>query len=598
MADDGKAFQSGGWRIGVADSSRADARILTQSPVAVPRRRIRSRLFAGLRSGIGRAILFANLAMFALVALGLLLLSETRNELVRARLASLEAQGELIRAQLAVQASENIADPRLNEAKARDVLLALQIPSPTRVRIHSITGIEIADSFLLNDIVDRQSVSNRAPGQGILAPFAKGLRSVREQIREWSMRRAGIEVIASLDSEWRRALAGEIMRGERAGDKGERIASVSMPIAPVAAIIGTVTLESADIDRIIAKERAAVLPYIAGAALLLAGLSILLAYLVAVPILSLAKAAEAVASGAHKALRIDRALRRKDEIGDLASSLQAMIEALQRRSEEYAREAVNNAHELKNPANAIGLAADRLAVIQDDILKQAEIGNIRDSVRRLLRIIEGVTNLARYVDQSGTAPRAPTRIFDLLAANAEIIWGPDGESRGVRINLESEPGLESATVLSWNAATDMPALRHVFHNIVDNALSFSPPESTITIRLARSQIAAGRSAGRKPGPETSALVVTVDDQGPGIHPADLENIFKRFQSDRPSSTSTAIGRQNMNSGIGLDIARTIVNGHGGKITAENRVNSEGQIIGARFVVVLPENVKDAGSSFL
>lgn len=596
MADDGKIFPPApGKTVGQEPSQPETA---TAAPTeGTPRRRIRSRLFAGLRSRIGHAILFTNLGVFIIVTLGLLVLSETRNELVRARLDSLEAQGELIRAQLAEQATENTAAPRLNEIRARDVLLAVHLPPPTRVRIHSISGAEIADSFLLNDVIDRRSVSNRPTGGGLLAIAVLRFRSLREQVREWGMRRAGIPVIESLDSAWQNALAGETVRGERSGDRGERIASVSLPIAPVATVIGAVTLESADIDRIIAAERATAITYIAAAAVLLIVLSLVLANLVAVPVLNLAHAAEAVESGVHKALRIETALRRKDEIGDLAHSLKAMTDALQRRSEEYAREAVNNAHELKNPANAIGLAADRLARSEDPALKQAELGNIRDSVRRLLKIIEGVTNLARYADQSSAAPRAPVPVFELLAANAAVIWGPDGESRGVRVSLLSEPGLETANVLSWNAATDMPALRHVFHNVVDNALSFSPAGSTITIRLVRGRIATPRLPGRKPPPDLAALIITVEDEGPGIHPGALETIFNRFQSDRPSSTSGEIGRQNMNSGIGLDIARTIVNGHNGRITAENRTDAAGNILGARFIVVLPEHVSGTKQAF-
>jgi two-component system sensor histidine kinase ChvG len=79
------------------------------------------------------------------------------------------------------------------------------------------------------------------------------------------------------------------------------------------------------------------------------------------------------------------------------------------------------------------------------------------------------------------------------------------------------------------------------------------------------------------------VIGTVSDSGPGIPPENLETIFQRFYTSRPKGA--AFGG---NSGLGLSIARQIVEAHGGTLRAGNRLSPEGQVIGAMFVLVLPE----------
>jgi two-component system sensor histidine kinase ChvG len=106
----------------------------------------------------------------------------------------------------------------------------------------------------------------------------------------------------------------------------------------------------------------------------------------------------------------------------------------------------------------------------------------------------------------------------------------------------------------------------VFRNLIDNAVSFSPDGGVITVGAATHHAFAR---------------VTIEDEGPGIPPENLESIFERFYTERPGES---FGR---NSGLGLSIARQITQNAGGRIWAENRLDDSGARLGARFIVELP-----------
>ena len=114
-------------------------------------------------------------------------------------------------------------------------------------------------------------------------------------------------------------------------------------------------------------------------------------------------------------------------------------------------------------------------------------------------------------------------------------------------------------------------LGQVLRNLVDNARSFSPPDAHVRVRLAR---------------QDDKVILTVDDDGPGIPEHALERVFERFYTDRPEQ---GFGQ---NSGLGLSISQQIVQVHRGSITAQNRLGPAGAdgtrpVLGARFVVTLP-----------
>src|SRR5262249_33697609 len=115
-------------------------------------------------------------------------------------------------------------------------------------------------------------------------------------------------------------------------------------------------------------------------------------------------------------------------------------------------------------------------------------------------------------------------------------------------------------------------LGQVVDNLIANARSFSPPTGSVRVTCRRVK---------------DEIEIVVDDDGPGIRPDAYERIFERFYTDRPHQ---GFGQ---NSGLGLSISKQIVEAHGGKIWAENRIGVAGssgeepKVLGARFVVRLP-----------
>ena len=109
-------------------------------------------------------------------------------------------------------------------------------------------------------------------------------------------------------------------------------------------------------------------------------------------------------------------------------------------------------------------------------------------------------------------------------------------------------------------------LFQVLQNLLSNAASFSASSDEILITVCR---------------DHNEILLKFEDRGGGIEPARLEDIFERFYSERRDPSDTGV-----HSGLGLSISRQIIEGHGGKIWAENITDQQGVRIGARFTIRL------------
>jgi len=513
----------------------------------------RRKLIPGSR--LGGLIIALNLLGLAILIGGALVLNEMRRGLVNAQIDSLTTQGEFIANVIDRAATMGEPVPQLEVDRAAQTLQLLFIPRSQRARLFDSDGQELADSYTVSDRVEKRLLP---PARKHGTPAPQDQNGPSRLAKEEAARKA-------LQQEVARALKGKPVAGMRLGANGDRVVSVSIPLRHVEAVLGVLTLESGDVDEIIAAERRALLPFIIMAIAVSLASSFLLNQLIAQPVLRLARAADQVRLSRARAIILPDLADRDDELGDLTRSLQSMTSALTSRMDAIERFAADVAHEIRNPLTSIRSAAETLDIVSEPAPRAKLMGILKQDVGRLDRLITDISNASRLdAELSRDAPRLidlPRLLSDLSALYSQSAT-PD-EASVVMLDAEA---LESLTI----SGREGP-LSQVFRNLIDNARSFTRQAGN-----AERQV---RIEMRKVGSEARIII---DDDGPGIPPENLETVFERFYTSRPRGALFG-----GNSGLGLSIARQIVEAHSGHIWAENRVNNEGQILGARFSISLP-----------
>jgi signal transduction histidine kinase len=314
-------------------------------------------------------------------------------------------------------------------------------------------------------------------------------------------------------------------------------------VAAVAVTVGVVTL----------GERLGLSPLITGlaAALLALGVVQVLAHGMTSPLRQMVTAARAMAHGDYSR-RITSTSR--DEVGELARAFNTMASELEA-VDRMRRDLVANAsHELRTP---IGALRARLENLVDGVepMDVAALDEMLRQVERLGALVEQLLDLSKL--ESGTAPleRRSVAARALLERVAADWREPAGERDVLLLTSTAPPDLR--------LRVDEQRLGQVLSNLVSNAVRHSPDGGRIQVDVsARPQ----------------HLRIAVTDQGPGIAPEEVERVFERFyRSDRARSADRG------GAGLGLAIARWIVELHGGTIHAEQAEPS-----GCRMIVELPE----------
>ncbi|MEY4248593.1 MAG: hypothetical protein RJA87_226 [Pseudomonadota bacterium] len=513
----------------------------------------RRKLIPGSR--LGGLIIALNLLGLAILIGGALVLNEMRRGLVNAQIDSLTTQGEFIANVIDRAATMGEPVPQLEVDRAAQTLQLLFIPRSQRARLFDAEGQELADSYTVSDRVEKRLLPP-ARKRGTPAPQAQNDPS--RPAKEEAARKA-------LQQEVALALKGKPIAGMRLGANGDRVVSVSIPLRHVEAVLGVLTLESGDVDEIIAAERRALLPFVIMAIAVSLASSFLLNRLIAQPVLRLARAADRVRLSRARAIILPDLADREDELGDLTRSLQSMTSALTSRMDAIERFAADVAHEIRNPLTSIRSAVETLDIVSESAPRAKLMGILKQDVGRLDRLITDISNASRLdAELSRDAPRPidlPRLLSDLSA-----LYGESAKPGDPKVVMVEAEGLESLTI----SGREGP-LSQVFRNLIDNARSFTRKTDDGERQV--------RIETRKVGSEAR---VTIEDDGPGIPPENLETIFERFYTSRPRGALFG-----GNSGLGLSIARQIVEAHSGHIWAENRMDDEGQILGARFSVSLP-----------
>jgi two-component system sensor histidine kinase ChvG len=364
------------------------------------------------------------------------------------------------------------------------------------------------------------------------------------------------------------ALQGQPANVVRVDDRDRAIVSVAVPVQRFRAVRGVVLLstQAGDIDQRLGAERWKLVKTGLIAAAVMVLLSVLLASTIAGPVRRLSDAAEQVRRRITGRVDIPDFTRRRDEIGHLSGALRDMTNALYSRIAAIESFAADVAHELKNPLTSLRSAVETWPLAKTDESRGRLLAVIEHDVRRLDRLISDISDASRLDAEMQRQEAAPLDLARLLKTVTTVANEVRRENN-VRVTLAFEGGGANGFVVPGHDSR----LGQVINNLIDNARSFSPPGGTVrvTCRHLRNEVE-----------------VVVDDDGPGINPDAMQKIFERFYTDRPHQ---GFGQ---NSGLGLSISLQIVDAHGGRLWAENRVEQLGadeppKVFGARFVVRLP-----------
>jgi two-component system, OmpR family, sensor histidine kinase ChvG len=520
----------------------------------------RRRRFGFGGSRLGRLILGLNFLGLAILVVGALVLNEFSQGLVQARIDSLSTQAELISYVIVRAATTGEPEPAMDAEEAREILELLAIPRTERARLYDGHGRLIADT----DVIADKVLVGPLPPVERPDPFHLPWR--RRLMQERAAREARAH--RAEQAEVQAALTGHRIAQTRLAEGGGRLVSVSVPIQHVQAVLGVLTIESGDVDEIVAKQRAALLPFILIAVAAVLASSLLLNGLVAEPIRRLARAADRVRLSRARALSLPDIGERQDEVGDLARSLDAMTSTLTARMDAIERFAADVSHEIKNPLTSMRSALETMDIVPPGPARDRLAAVLKADVKRLDRLITDISNASRL---DAELSRDNPRTLDVARFLADVVGLYDLQSGGPQVRLViADPNA------SYRVAGREGPLGQVFRNVLDNARSFSPETGEVRVRL--------QSLRR----ESHVLVVTeVDDDGPGIPAENLESIFNRFYTNRPKGHQPGGSAFGGHSGLGLAIARQIVEAHGGRIAAENRSGPSGEIAGARFRIELP-----------
>jgi two-component system sensor histidine kinase ChvG len=496
------------------------------------------------RLSIKRRILAINILALAMLAGSLFYLDSFRGRILASRVA--QAQTEVKMIATAVSA--------VPEDARQPLLRVLGEQSGTRLRLFGARG-KLMDSWE----GARPTYNLRDPEQ---EPWTKDIARLLDQ---------GFDAIVGgpdlppfeprLDdglSAWpeaRRALASsDVATMVRRAPEGTPFLSAAAPLPGREGSVLLLTVNARDVRTAVRAERLTLGLVLAVTILLSVLLSLFLARTIARPLRRLARAAHRVRLGREREVDVPRLPARRDEIGLLARALHDMTHSLRYRIDATEAFAADVTHELKNPLASLRSAVDSLDRVEDPALRKQLLDVVRDDVRRLDRLIVDIAETSRLDAELSRTRFEPVDLGQMIESLMSL-WEARAEEAGVSLAF-ARPRRGTAVILG-----DPSRLGRVFDNLVDNALSFGPHGSLVEIAATTVE---------------DQVIVSVEDEGPGVPEEAREAIFNRFHSIRPEGE--AFGGH---SGLGLAIARAIVDGHGGTIEVEDRRDGRS---GARFVV--------------
>lgn len=504
------------------------------------------------RTSLTVRILAVNIIALGLMAGSLFYLDSYRKQLFEERF-------KLARAEAEIAASGLAATP---PARRGALLVAVGQRQQLRLRLYRADGALALDSFALAPpsfaLVDPASEGWYERG-GRLVDNAMGLildSPTREPYREPV--RDGVAAWPELAMAARSGGSAVIAR---AAPDDTPMINAAVPVGAGGELL-LVTRNARDITQSVRDARGTLAIVLTITLLISIQLSLFLARTIVQPLRALVRAAVRVRLGRDRAVEVPRLPERGDEIGLLARALSDMSVALRRRIDAVESFAADVAHEIKNPLASLRSAVESLEKVRDDQLR-AELTRIAaHDVRRIDRLVTEIAEASRIDAELSRTQFLPVNLQDLARGLIDS-REQRGENRACTLRLASHGHGP------WDVLGDEARLARVIENLLDNAVSFSPPGGEVALLFERDE---------------DRVMLSVIDQGPGIPAEARSKVFDRFHSLRPAEEDFG-----NHSGLGLAIARTIAEAHDGTLVASDRPDGQR---GACLVLALPALAED------
>ncbi|MDE0204042.1 MAG: stimulus-sensing domain-containing protein [Rhodospirillaceae bacterium] len=549
------------------DPAKDDLKAAPTAPQATARRGRRPRISFPLTA----RILAINVMALGVLVAGFFYLDQLQRDLMDDRLDAIAREATLLAAALGENAVDT-TDPSeagLDPTAAATLVHRLNLPVDTRALLFNADGTLAVDSWQLP--MAPVQTAELPPPEESRGVFGRAADAAYEWITSRLPPRTTVplylEPIEPQAADYPKvlsALQGTAGRAMHRTKDARLVAVVSAPIQPFRRVQGALLLVS-DADDVLESVRNARFTILQAFCIAL-GITILLslyfAGTITRPVRRLARAAERVRAGGGRKVAIPDFTARNDEIGRLSGALRDMTEALWVRMDAIERFVADVAHEVKNPLSSVLSAVDTAQRVDDEEKRAKLLALVGEDVKRLDRLLSQIADASKIDTELFRARLEPIDLRAMLTTLAEMHGAAASVGDGTQaIGVE----IEGNGPFAVSGVEDR--LAQVLQNLISNARSFSPPGGSIMLGMRR---------------DGTQVVVTVDDDGPGV-PAGMEDaIFRRFYTDRPEGE--AFGAH---SGLGLSISRQIAEAHGGRLTCANRRDGAGSVLGASFRLELP-----------
>ena len=519
-------------------------------------------------------IMLVNIFALIFLGVGILYVDQVQKTLMQSRIDELIKDANITAGALGESATENPDATILLIEPAKNILTRLVGVTNIRTRYFDLNNELLIDSrdFDINR-VEVEDIMSKQLGVDNIWELASGkVRILLDKIQKRDALEKYYEVENEMATDYPEvleAIDGEISSRIRRLDEDLDIITVAVPIQRFRRVLGAlmVSADTGDVYDAVQNVRMTIIQFFCASLIITLLVSLFLAKTIVRPILRLARSADTISLGGKS--NIPDLSFRNDEIGDLSRSFRDMTMVLEKQIDAVANFAADVSHELKNPITSMRSAIETMdyAKTEEDTKKLKTI--IGQDVKRLDRLISDISDISRLDAEMSHAKMKQVNLTMLLHTMVNIYLSTQ-KNNIPNIIMEFKKRrfkLKNGNISPYFVRGLDGQLSQLMRNLIDNAISFSKMNGKIWIKMKR---------------QNNMVEIVVEDEGIGIPENKLVNIFDRFYSERPKGE--AFGKH---SGLGLNICKQVVNAHGGEIYAANRYNKSNNIIGARFVVLLP-----------